>query len=608
MASAFSTPAPKQAWPESTPLTAAKRAEHSEGYAYCVGSTKHGECGLPHQGKPIRAPRLQTRLMKEGVVQASCGWRHTAFLLSSGEAYACGDGAYGKLGSGDTALLPEPSRVHFPTPVHVMSVSCGQHHTAFVGADRTVWTCGLGLYGQLGHGDSLNEFTPRCVEAARGKVVAAACGDLHTLLLYEDGRALSCGLGEGGRLGLPVPQGEAAVGCVTSPCEVPLNAALKQVEAYRVAGVSCGGAHSGLIYSEGSAYTFGRGEQGQLGHGATVSEPTPRKVTELQGVRLKRLSCGAQHSLFLSAQGGVWACGSGGSGRLGLGLGLGGREGSLLPRQVPGLSGTVIVQVSAGAWHSAFVSDAGGVLLCGADESGQLGLGGPAMTATKVSAPPKLWQQPGAVVLGTSCGGEVRFMPACVSNHRPARGQASPRGVGQPEYCTLACVLCPACVSNHRPARGPASLRTVRRDSRCDSRCDSRVPGPHLAQHTVFVLKALVDPEDDVRAAETEAAAKLVQRLVRGGATRKSIASSPHRSKLRLPGTYTELQRVAAATELQAMARSRAVRRQLAAEVRRGTSLWSGLRSRFVAALASAPFEEAGKAGGGRQTKSKSDW
>ena len=221
MAEAFTTPAPKQAWPaESTPLTASKRTEHAEGFAYCAGSTKHSECGLPHQGEPLRTPRLQTRLMKEGVVQASCGWRHTAFLLSSGEAYTCGDGTYGKLGSGDTALKPEPSCVPFPTPVHVMAISCGQHHTAFVGADRTVWTCGLGLYGQLGHGEALNELTPRCVEMARGKVVAAACGDLHTLLLFEDGQALSCGLGDSGRLGLPVPKGEDGVGCVTTPREV----------------------------------------------------------------------------------------------------------------------------------------------------------------------------------------------------------------------------------------------------------------------------------------------------------------------------------------------------------------------------------------------------
>ena len=54
--------------------------------------------------------------------------------------------------------------------------------------------------------------------------MAAACGDLHTLLLFEDGQALSCGLGESGRLGLPVPKGEDGVGCVTTPREVPLHA------------------------------------------------------------------------------------------------------------------------------------------------------------------------------------------------------------------------------------------------------------------------------------------------------------------------------------------------------------------------------------------------
>ena len=200
-------------------------------------------------------------------------------------------------------------------------------------------------------------------------------------------------------------------------------------------------------------------------------------------------------------------------------------------RQVLGLSGTAIAQVSAGAHHSAFVSDEGGVLLCGADESGQLGLNGAAEAAVVAQAPPKFWRQRGAVVLGASCGGG----------------------------------------------------------------------------HTAFVLKAVVDPEDDARAEETEAAAQIVQRLVRGGAARRQLAAGPRRPRPQLPGTYDDSQRAAAATVLQAAARSRAVRRRRAAEARRGTSVWSGLRSRFVAALASKPIAEAAQRGGSKHM-SKGDW
>ena len=39
---------------------------------------------------------------------------------------------------------------------------------------------------------------------------------------------------------------------------MPLNVVLKKAGAYRVSGVSCGGGHSGLVYSDGSVYTFGR--------------------------------------------------------------------------------------------------------------------------------------------------------------------------------------------------------------------------------------------------------------------------------------------------------------------------------------------------------------
>lgn len=232
MASAFRTPqsaAPKQAWTEPTPLTPA-RATHSEGFVYCCGSTEHGQLGLPHQREPIKVPRLHTHLMKEGVVQVSCGWRHTAFVSSSGNAFVCGDGKFGKLGCGDEAQQPEPCRVPFSAPVHVMSVSCGMHHTAFITTDRAVWTCGLGLYGQLGHGDIVSEESPRCLEAVQGSVVAAACGDYHTLLLSGEGKPLTCGYGEGGRLGLNPAYGEEGLGCVLTPREVELNLALRPAQ------------------------------------------------------------------------------------------------------------------------------------------------------------------------------------------------------------------------------------------------------------------------------------------------------------------------------------------------------------------------------------------
>ena len=49
------------------------------------------------------------------------------------------------------------------------------------------------------------------------------------------------------------------------------------------------------------------------------------------------------------------------------------------------------------------------------------------------------------------------------------------------------------------------------------------------------------------------------------------------------------------------------MRRRRAAEARQGLSIWSGLRNRFVAALAAKPFEDAGKKAKGGQGN-KSDW
>ncbi len=43
-------------------------------------------------------------------------------------------------------------------------VSCGQQHTAIVSDAGEVFTFGLGVFGQLGHGELSDEMIPRRVE------------------------------------------------------------------------------------------------------------------------------------------------------------------------------------------------------------------------------------------------------------------------------------------------------------------------------------------------------------------------------------------------------------------------------------------------------------
>lgn len=90
------------------------------------------------------------------------------------------------------------------------------------------------------------------------------------------------------------------------------------------------------------------------------------------------LSAGNEHSLFLKADGSVWATGQNGSGQ----LGLGSTTSQPVPVQVSALSD--IVTVSAGYSHSLFLDGTGTVWGSGNNNEGQLGNTSPSSSAPVV--------------------------------------------------------------------------------------------------------------------------------------------------------------------------------------------------------------------------------
>ena len=353
------------------------------------------------------------------MTQASCGWRHSALVLDDGTLHVAGDDEHGQLGLGEGneavvggvlthPVCPSMTPVPGLGKLKVVQVSCGRSHTAFVCDAGELYSMGLGLYGQLGHGLLVSESQPKLVPNVGGGAASVSCGDLHTLVLRADGRALSCGFNDAGRLGRVLGDPEAT--CAESLGVLPLNAAAAAAsDAFAVVALAAGGAHSALVTADGSVYTCGRGEQGQLGHGreaASVSdgsggERLPRRVGALKQHKIRRTALGQSHSLFLSQGGEAFACGCGMYGR----LGIGSRENAFVPLPVS-LDGIVIVQISAGACHSSFVSEGGRVYLCGDDSTGQLGLDRAKATSLTPMQPPKFSSREGVQVLGASCGGQ----------------------------------------------------------------------------------------------------------------------------------------------------------------------------------------------------------
>jgi alpha-tubulin suppressor-like RCC1 family protein len=117
--------------------------------------------------------------------------------------------------------------------------------------------------------------------------------------------------------------------------------------------VACGQSHNLALSTKGNVYSWGNGEYGQLGHGLMglgVAFATPRLI--LEGKQVAQVAAGRYHSLALTSAGIMysWGCGENGQ------LGLDSDENTALPTVVTPILGTVIGQVACGEHHTAVLT------------------------------------------------------------------------------------------------------------------------------------------------------------------------------------------------------------------------------------------------------------
>lgn len=225
----------------------------------------------------------------------------------------------------------------------------------------TVHSWGRGEDGQLGLGDTRDVHEPMQVDSLKGKgIYQIACGSGHTVILTNNGEVHTWGRGDDGRLG----HGDTGWKYIPRLVEV--------LRGKCVLYVTCGSYHTAAVTENGEVYTWGGGMYGKLGHGNESGHSSPCIVDKLQTKHVIQVACGSRHTVGLCADGAVYTWGDKESGV----CGHGDTEGhQYYPKVVEEISSEKTIQIAACGFHTACLTDTGVVYTWGEGKFGRLGHG-----------------------------------------------------------------------------------------------------------------------------------------------------------------------------------------------------------------------------------------
>ncbi|KAM3270288.1 ultraviolet-B receptor UVR8 isoform X1 [Capsicum chacoense] len=275
-----------------------------EGEVQSWGRNQNGQLGLGTTEDSL-VPRKIEAFKEIPVKMVAAGAEHTAAVSEDGELYGWGWGRYGNLGLGDRndRLVPEkvsanvdacsyvqqeesrqgvmlyeaPTEKSWLIVTHellkgekMFMVACGWRHTICVSSSGALYTYGWSKYGQLGHGDFEDHLFPHKVQALHESFTSQISGGWrHTMALTADGKLYGWGWNKFGQVG------------VDDNCDHCSPVQVKFPHDQKVILISCGWRHTLAVTERQNVFSWGRGTNGQLGHGESVDRYVPRIIEVL---------------------------------------------------------------------------------------------------------------------------------------------------------------------------------------------------------------------------------------------------------------------------------------------------------------------------------------
>ncbi|KAG7982838.1 hypothetical protein I3843_04G073100 [Carya illinoinensis] len=240
-----------------------------EGKVQSWGRNQNGQLGLGTTEDSLVPQKIQA-FQEVSIKMVAAGAEHTAAVTEDGELYGWGWGRYGNLGLGDRSDRLVPEKVSAIDGEKMIMVACGWRHTISVSSSGGLYTYGWSKYGQLGHGDFEDHLVPHKLEALHDANISQISGGWrHTMALTSDGKLYGWGWNKFGQVGV----GDNVDHCSPVQVKFPLE--------QKVIQITCGWRHTLAVTERQNVFSWGRGTNGQLGHGESVDRNIPKIIEVL---------------------------------------------------------------------------------------------------------------------------------------------------------------------------------------------------------------------------------------------------------------------------------------------------------------------------------------
>lgn len=351
----YTTLLPAQCWKQVASAPNFTAAVKNDGTLWVWGQNTYAQFGTYSfpTGSPIPVQIGSAADWKE----VSVGNNFVIAMKNNGALWSWGYNGSGELGNGTSNNVnPVPTQIGTATDWQTIASSFGT--TLALKTNGTLWAWGLNQYGLLGNGTGgggAHMDVPTQVGTANDWM-KFSIADQAVIALKTNGSLWTWGWNASGLLGN---------GTTTTTTFIPTQVGADTDWAEVAIGIN----HAAALKTNGSLWTWGKNDFGQLGDGTAGDHYFPAQA----GADLdwQSLSAGGLHNLAKKTNGTLWAWGINSVGQLGNG-------GSGTPSNVPVQTGTANdwVSIKCGVSNNSFgIKTDGSMWAWGYNHFSQLGTG-----------------------------------------------------------------------------------------------------------------------------------------------------------------------------------------------------------------------------------------